>query len=115
MEECVFCKIVKNEIKAKRVYEDDNFIGILDADPKVPNHILIVSKRHFRNLLDIPASLGGELLIAIKKVSLDLIREDKAEGVKVVVNNEAAAGQVVFHTHVHILPFKEGDERHLNV
>ena len=115
MSDCVFCKIVKKEIKAERVYEDDNFIAILDANPKVKNHTLIVSKKHFRNLLDMPVSLGGELLEAIKKVSLDMIRDDRAEGVKVVINNEPSAGQVVFHAHVHILPLKEGDERHLNV
>jgi len=55
--------------------------------------------------------MGSDLLSIIKKVSLDLIKNKKAEGIKVVSNNEEAGGQVVFHTHVHILPLKKGDEK----
>lgn len=108
-EDCIFCKIIRGEIKSKKVYEDDNFIGILDVNPKVTGHTLLIPKKHFRNLLDMPASLGTELVEAIKKISLDLINKGKAEGVNVIVNNERVAGQVVFHTHFHIIPRKSGD------
>jgi len=108
-ENCIFCKIISKEISAEMVYEDDNFIGILDNNPKADGHTLLLPKKHFRNLLDLPNTLGNELLEAIKKVSLKLIEEGKAEGVNVISNNESVAGQIVFHTHIHIIPRKKGD------
>lgn len=110
MNDCIFCKIVNGEIKAKIVYNDRNFIGILDANPKSEGHTLIISKKHFRNLLDLPVSLGNELLDSIKKVSLKLIENGSAEGINIISNNETSSGQVVFHTHVHIIPRKKDDE-----
>ncbi|MBT4135664.1 HIT family protein [archaeon] len=108
-EDCIFCKIVNGEIESKKVYDDDNFIGILDANPLSEGHTLIIPKKHFRNLLDMPSSLGNELLEAVKKVSLDLIKNGKAEGINVLANNEPVSGQIVFHAHVHVFPRKEGD------
>lgn len=107
---CLFCRIIKGEINSKNVYEDENFIGILDKDPIAEGHTLVISKKHFRNLLDMPNTLGNELIDAIKKISLKLIDEGKAEGVNVVSNNEPVSGQVIFHTHIHIIPRKKGDE-----
>lgn len=107
--DCIFCKIIKGEIPSKKVYDDDNFIGILDANPVAESHVLIIPKKHFRNLLDMPASLGNELLEAVKKVSLKLIEDGKGEGVNVLFNNESVAGQVVFHAHVHVVPRNKGD------
>jgi len=107
--DCIFCKIVSNEIKVKRVYEDENFIAFLDTHPRAEGHTLIIPKKHFRNLLDMPNTLGNEMLEAIKKVSLKLIDEGKAEGVNVLSNNEPVAGQIVFHTHIHIIPRKKDD------
>jgi histidine triad (HIT) family protein len=107
--DCIFCKIVNKEIKSEFVYEDDKFIAILDLHPKSIGHTLIIPKDHFRNLLDMPETLGPELLVAIKEVSLKLIKDGKGEGVNVIVNNEPSAGQVVMHSHVHIIPRKNGD------
>lgn len=108
-EDCIFCKIVSGEIPAEEVYEDDNFIGFLDNNPETEGHTLIVPKKHFRNILDLPSTMGNELLEAIKKVSLKLIQEDKADGINVRINNEPSAGQIVFHTHVHVVPRKNGN------
>jgi len=107
--DCIFCKIIKNEIEATKTYEDENFIGILDVNPRAEGHTLIIPKKHFRNLLDMPDTLGNELLRAIKKVSLKLIDEGKAEGINVLSNNEPEANQLVFHTHIHIIPRKKDD------
>ena len=108
-DDCMFCKIVGGEISSQKVYDDKNFIGILDVNPIVEGHTLIISKKHFRNLLDMPISLGGEFLEAIKRVSLKLIEDKKADGINVLSNNENVAGQLVFHTHIHIIPRKKGD------
>jgi histidine triad (HIT) family protein len=109
LEECVFCNIANGKVKSEKVYDDDNFIGILDNNPRVEGHTLIIPKKHFRNLLDLPTSMGNELLEAIKKVSLKLIEDGKGDGVNVLSNNEEVAGQLVMHTHIHIIPRKNND------
>jgi histidine triad (HIT) family protein len=109
MEDCIFCKIVSGEIKSNIIYSDDNFIGFLDVNPKSEGHTLIVSKKHFKTILDMPSSLGTELLDAVKEIGLGLIKQDKAEGFNLIVNNGEVAGQVVHHAHIHIIPRKKGD------
>ena len=107
--ECIFCKIVSEEISSEKIYEDDNVIGILDANPKVEGHALIIPKKHFKTLLDIPNSLGNELIEAAKKIALKLIDEEKAEGFNLLMNNFEVAGQVIPHAHIHIIPRKKDD------
>jgi histidine triad (HIT) family protein len=110
--DCIFCKIVKGEIPASKTYEDENFIGILDVKPKAKGHTLIIPKKHYRNLLDMPGTLGTEMIEAIKEIGLKMIKDKNGEGFNVVINNEPAAGQVVFHAHIHIIPRKTGDGLH---
>jgi histidine triad (HIT) family protein len=113
--DCVFCKIASGEIPAQKVYEDDNFIVINDANPVSDGHCMIIPKRHYVTLLDMPSSLGTELLSIAKAQSLRLIKEGKAEGFKLVNNNFDAAGQVVKHFHLHIIPEKTGVKRKIHV
>jgi len=103
-EDCIFCKIIKKEIPAEEVYEDDNFIAIKDANPKVNGHTLLIPKKHFKTFLDVPSTLGNEMLDALKKTSLKLIQENQAESV-----NLAVVGEDVAHYHLHILPRKKAD------
>ncbi|MEM0465483.1 MAG: HIT family protein [Candidatus Pacearchaeota archaeon] len=107
--DCIFCKIVKGEIPSNKVYEGENFIGILDINPKAEGHSLIISKKHYRNLLDISTDLGNEIISAFKEIALKLKEEGKAEGFNLVVNNEPDAGQVIMHAHLHVIPRKRGD------
>lgn len=109
VEDCIFCKIVKGEIPSKKIYENDNFFSIPDANQVVDGHSLVISKRHFETTLDLPNSLGSELLDCIKKTAMKLLEEHRAEGFNVVNNNFKVAGQVVKHVHYHILPRKKGD------
>lgn len=106
---CVFCKIAKGEISAERIYENDSFFSISDAHPAVSGHSLVISKKHFCNSLDIPSSLGSELLDCIKKTAVILMKKYSAEGFHIVNNNFEAGGQSVNHIHFHILPRKKGD------
>lgn len=106
---CIFCKIVSGEIPSKKVYEDDNFIGILDINQVADGKTLFIPKKHYKTILDIPSSLGNEMLDGIKKITLKLINEGKAEGFNLLMNNFEVAGQVVPHAHIHILPRKKGD------
>jgi histidine triad (HIT) family protein len=108
MDNCIFCKIGK-ENSGKKIYENDNFFSIPDVSPKVDGHSLVISKKHFKTSLDIPNSLGSELLDCIKKTALKLIEEKKGDGFNVINNNFKSAGQVVDHVHFHIIPRNEGD------
>ncbi|MBT4166200.1 HIT domain-containing protein [archaeon] len=108
-DDCIFCKIASKEISKDLVYEDENFIGFLDINPRADGHTLIVSKKHYKSLLDIPNSLGNELQEAVKKAGLDLINSGKAEGFNVLVNVGEVADQVVHHLHIHVIPRNDGD------
>jgi histidine triad (HIT) family protein len=112
---CIFCKIAKGEIPAEWVYEDDNFLGILDINPEMLGHTLIFPKKHFQTILDTPSSLGNEFLEAIKKVSLNLIKKEKAEGFNIVFNTNKVAGQEVPHVHAHVMPRKQNDGMRLKM
>ena len=109
MNNCVFCKIVKEEIKAEKVGESESFIAIRDAHPAVEGHTLIIPKKHFVTLLDIPNKFGNELLEFEKKISGELMSDKKGDGFNLIMNNLEVAGQVVMHAHIHVIPRKEGD------
>ncbi len=106
MEDCVFCKIARGEIPVEKICEEDNFFSIPDANQKIDGHCLVISKKHFETILDLPSSLGMELISCIKKTALKVLGSEKAEGFNLVQNNFECAGQAVKHLHFHILPRK---------
>jgi len=112
---CIFCKVVRGEIPAERILETDNFFAIKDIKPKTKGHSLIISKKHYQTLLDMPSSILGEFLEAGKELALKLLKEEKAEGFNLVINNYEVAGQLVPHVHLHILPRKKQDGFRMNV
>ena len=107
---CIFCKIIKQEVKSEILDNSDNFVVINDANPVAEGHCLIISKKHYETIFDMPNTLGSELIKLIKKHGLRLIKEGKAQGIKLVSNNYGAAGQVVPHLHIHIIPHLEGSK-----
>jgi histidine triad (HIT) family protein len=115
MEDCVFCKIIKGEISSEKIYEGDSFIVINDKNPVSEGHCLIISKKHFESVFNLPNTFGSELLKISKKQGLRLIDEKKAEGIKLVQNNFDAAGQVVKHFHLHVIPEKKDFNRERSV
>lgn len=104
MENCLFCKIIAGEIPAKKVYEDEQLIVIEDIAPVAPIHVLIIPKKHIVNTLDLTAE-DNALVGHVFQVAAKLAREwDVADnGFRVVNNNNAGAGQSVFHLHFHLL------------
>lgn len=102
--DCLFCKIVAGEIPAHKVYEDDRFLAFLDIRPINLGHTLIIPKTHYRNLLDLPNELLTELGPLIKKIAIAVKEATGADGVNISWNNEPAAGQVIYHSHTHIMP-----------
>lgn len=109
-DDCVFCKIVSGKIPVERViYSNGNFISVPDVNPIIDGHSLVISKKHFVTSLDIPDTLGNELLDCIKNTSIKLMEEKNVDGFNVINNNFESAGQVVNHAHFHIFPRKKGD------
>ncbi len=107
--ECVFCKIAR-DVNTRKIYENDNFFSIYDIKPIVKGHSLVISKKHFKTILDIPNSLTQELLDCIKKTAFSLIKKNKEEfGFNIINNNFKIAGQIVDHVHFHILPRERND------
>jgi histidine triad (HIT) family protein len=104
MEECIFCKIARKEIRSNVVYEDENFIAFRDINPQAPIHVLLIPKMHINSLNDINAEnveILSKICLIIKNIALsEKIAED---GYRVVVNTGSNAGQVVKHLHFHIL------------
>ena len=109
MDNCVFCKIVKGDIKAANVYEDKDVVAFLDISPAGKNggHTLVLPKKHYEIITDIPDKELASLAKAVKKVSAALLK--LSAGVNVLQNNKKAAGQYVMHAHFHIIPRHEND------
>jgi histidine triad (HIT) family protein len=103
---CVFCDIIAGKIPTEFVYEDDDVIAFADIRPIAPTHLLVVPREHHSTLADTVSTPGGpELLGRLLKVAGELgaARAERDGGYRVVVNNGAAAGQTVYHLHVHVL------------
>jgi histidine triad (HIT) family protein len=104
MDGCTFCRIIKDEIPARKVYEDELVIAIEDIAPVAPVHILIIPRKHFVNSLDLDPA-DHALIGHIFQVASRLARERGVaeQGFRIVNNNNATAGQSVFHIHFHLL------------
>ncbi len=105
MAECIFCKIItRGEIPSTEVYEDDTVYAFLDINPTNLGHTLVVPKKHYENLFDIPDAELGILGARVKKVAAAVKKAMRADGINISMNNGTAAGQVVPHAHIHIIP-----------
>lgn len=109
MKDCIFCKIANGEIPAATLYEDQDFRVILDLGPASKGHTLILPKAHFENLYELPDDLAGKALILAKEVTKKMKKVLNCDGYNVVQNNGTAAGQTVFHFHMHLIPRNEND------
>lgn len=102
--ECLFCKIARGEIPAKKVFEDNESIAFLDINPRNPGHTLVIPKTHYETLLDMPTNETGEYFKSVKAV-IDLVKEGmNAQGISIASSLGPAAGQVVAHQHFHVIP-----------
>jgi len=104
MAECLFCKIVRREIPASIVYEDDRILAFSDVNPQAPTHVLVVPKRHIATLNDLSANddqIVGEVVRRAAAIAEE--RGISAAGFRTVFNTNRDAGQTVFHIHLHLL------------
>ena len=109
-DDCIFCKLANGVFPTNSIYEDDDFNVILDAGPATKGHALILPKEHYANIYEIDEELLAKAIKLAKKV---IVKEKEAlgcAGYNVVQNNGTAAGQTVFHFHMHLIPRYEGDD-----
>jgi histidine triad (HIT) family protein len=102
--QCLFCGIVTGKIPAKKVYEDDHVIGFLDINPRNPGHTLVIPKKHVETLLDMSEKDVGKLFESVQKVAVMVKNGTNSQGISIGQSNGQAAGQVVRHVHVHVIP-----------
>lgn len=103
-DDCIFCKLANGQIPTNKIYEDDDFTVILDAQPATKGHALIIPKKHFDDLYGIDDEVSSKIMPLAKKVGTHMKEALKCDGLNVLQNNGEAAGQTVFHFHVHLIP-----------
>ena len=107
MNDCVFCKIIAKTLPASLIYEDEDFISILDTHPLTPLHLLVIPRRHISSLNELEdkdEAFAGRLLLTSRKIALSALGMDG--GYRLVINTGAHGGQTVFHLHLHIMAGK---------
>ncbi len=104
MNACIFCKIVARAIPSDGIYEDEVSYAFADIRPNTLGHTLVVPKTHSTNIYTIPDATLQHLIGVAKKIAIAAKQSLKADGVNIGMNNDAAAGQLVFHTHLHVIP-----------
>ncbi|MBI4147218.1 HIT family protein [Candidatus Woesearchaeota archaeon] len=109
MDNCIFCKIGKGEIPAHKVYEDSKVLAFLDVKPHAKGHTVVIPKTHGVTVFDFKDSQLQELMAAIRKTMDKIQKVLQPDGFNVGWNHNSAAGQVVPHLHVHIMPRYLGD------
>jgi len=110
---CIFCKIVNGEIPSRQVYEDELFRIIMDVSPATKGHVLVLTKKHYRNIFDLADIEASRLLVLAKKIAIAMRESLKCDGINIIQNNESAAGQTVFRFHMHIIPRYENDGQNM--
>jgi histidine triad (HIT) family protein len=106
----IFAKVLRGEIPCHKIYEDEDTLAFLDIMPRTEGHALVVTKSKARDLFDIKPEALAKLMAVVQKLAPKIKEAVGADGVLIAQFNGAAAGQTVFHLHVHIIPRKEGVE-----
>jgi histidine triad (HIT) family protein len=105
----VFAKVLRGEVPCHKIYEDDDTLAFLDIMPRTPGHALVITKEKARDLFDIKPAALARLMAVVQKLAPKIQDAMGADGVLIQQFNGAAAGQTMFHLHVHIIPRKEGE------
>lgn len=106
---CIFCKLAHGKIPTNAIYEDDDFKVILDTSPAAKGHSIILPKTHAANIFELPDEYCEKIFKVAKKCGAAIKNAYNYDGLNVLQNNGEAAGQTVFHLHVHLIPRNEND------
>ncbi len=108
--DCIFCKIANGEIPSAALYEDEDFKVVMDMGPAAKGHSLILPKQHYANVYELPEETASKAFLLAKKMAGVMTEALEADGFNIVQNNGEAAGQTVFHFHMHLIPRYEKDQ-----
>lgn len=106
---CIFCAIVDGGIPAAKVYEDDQILAFMDINPANPGHLLVIPKRHYRNIFDIDVEMAGKIMRVGTRLASVVKTALNPDGLNLLQSSESAAFQTVFHFHLHLIPRWEDD------
>lgn len=106
---CLFCSIAKKNVPADIVYENERTVAFLDIHPTNPGHTLIIPKTHYKNIYEMPVDTVTELMQTVHALAPNIKKALDADGINMMMNNDPAAGQVIFHAHIHLIPRFAGD------
>ena len=106
----VFAKVLRGELPSHTIYEDEDTLAFLDIMPRSDGHVLVITKEEARDLFDVSPEALAKLMAVVQKLAPKIKNAMGADGVLIAQFNGAAAGQTVFHLHVHIIPREEGVE-----
>ena len=101
---CIFCKIVAGQVPCTKLYEDDDVLAFLDINPVTYGHTLVISKEHYSTFLSTPKAIMNKVMNVAQRIGQVQIEQLGAKGVNILINSYEAAGQVVPHFHVHVIP-----------
>jgi histidine triad (HIT) family protein len=106
---CIFCKIVAGQIPSIKLYEDESAFCFMDINPVSKGHLLVIPKEHYDNVFEIPPEAYGSLYATAAKLASAIKAEIDPDGLTILQLNGKAAGQVVPHVHIHLMPRRTGD------
>lgn len=109
-DDCLFCKIIDGEIPAAKVYEDEHVLAFMDISQVTTGHTLVIPKAHAKDIYELPEDVAGELFKRVPKLARAIKQTFKPAGINLLNNNEAPAGQSVFHLHIHLIPRYENED-----
>ena len=107
--DCIFCAIAEDVIPATKVYEEDQILAFMDINPANPGHLLVIPKRHYRNIFDINAEMAGKIMQVGTQLANAIKKALNPDGLNLLQSSEPAAFQTVFHFHLHLIPRWEDD------
>lgn len=107
--DCVFCKITKGEIPAKKYFEDDNFLAIFDINPISRGHLVVFSKNHYSNTEEMPEEEWQKMCNIARDLAEKHIKEIKADGYNLLINQGDVVSKIAHRAHIHIIPRRFGD------
>jgi histidine triad (HIT) family protein len=108
---CIFCQIVKKKLPSKIIFENEMNLAFLDIFPIFRGHTIVIPKNHYQNLEDIPEKELTEIYKTVKELAIKIRSKLAIDGYNILQNNFEAAGQVIKHFHVHIIPRKKNDKK----
>ena len=110
MTDCTFCRIIEGNAPSSKVYEDEAWMAFMDIQPVNPGHVLEVTKSRANDLSYLPAETGSHLFQVTQRIALSMPKTNvKNEGIDIFLAHGEAAGQEIFHVHLHVIPRYEGD------